>query len=118
LWNDQQAIAAIPETYEIDADLPTWNYRALRVIEELREQTEMFSCNGAVYTQTTDVEGEVNGMPSLFFPPGPIADQDAVILGFLTYDRVIDRLEREKWTALIQAIYDTFNARIEADKSK
>ncbi len=61
LWHDDVAIAAIDQTYEIDADLEIWNYRALRVIEELREQTEMFSCNGAVYTQTTDVEGEVNG---------------------------------------------------------
>ena len=33
----------------------------VQVIEELREQTEMFNCNGGVYTQTTDVEGEVNG---------------------------------------------------------
>ncbi|KAF9038327.1 glycoside hydrolase family 2 protein [Hymenopellis radicata] len=90
LWNDDVAIAAIDETYEIDANLEIWNYRALRVIEELREQTEMFSCNGAVYTQTTDVEGEVNG--------------------FLTYDRAEDHVDAERWKAAIVALYETFQA--------
>ena len=33
----------------------------------------MFDCNGGIYTQTTDVEGEVNG--------------------FLTYDRAVDHVD-------------------------
>ncbi|KZV84908.1 glycoside hydrolase family 2 protein [Exidia glandulosa HHB12029] len=92
LWKDDVAIAAIDNTYEIDENLDAWNYRALRVIEELREQTERYDCNGGVYTQTTDVEGEVNG--------------------FLTYDRAVDHTDAEKWKAAIQALYDTFNAKV------
>ncbi|KAJ7207304.1 glycoside hydrolase family 2 protein [Mycena rebaudengoi] len=94
LWNDDVAIGHINQTYEIDANLEIWNYRALRVIEELREQTEMFDCNGGVYTQTTDVEGEVNG--------------------FLTYDRVVDHVDAKRWKAAIQGLYDTFNKKISA----
>jgi len=29
LWNVQEAINTINQTYELDADLPTWNYRAV-----------------------------------------------------------------------------------------
>ena len=32
------------------------------LLSELREQVERFSCSGAVWTQMTDVEGEVNGL--------------------------------------------------------
>ncbi|KAF9264078.1 glycoside hydrolase family 2 protein [Marasmius fiardii PR-910] len=89
LWKDFEAIRDIPQTYELNLDVGTWNYRALRVIEELREQTRFFGhCNGGVYTQTTDVEGEVNG--------------------FLTYDRAIDRVDRPKWTKAIQDLYAAF----------
>ncbi|TRM57270.1 glycoside hydrolase family 2 protein [Schizophyllum amplum] len=92
LWNDQEAIRAINETYEVDKTLEAWNYRALRVIEELREQTELFDCNGGVYTQTTDVEGEVNG--------------------FLTYDRAVSRVDEAEWKAAIAALYETFAAKV------
>ncbi|KAJ7101606.1 glycoside hydrolase family 2 protein [Mycena crocata] len=98
LWNDNVAIAAINQTYEIDANLDIWNFRALRVINELREQTELFNCNGGVYTQTTDVEGEVNG--------------------FLTYDREVDHVDTEKWKAVIQSIYDTFEKKISGTQEK
>ena len=70
-----EAINAINQTYEVDATVDIWNYRALRVIEELREQTELFDCNGGVYTQTTDVEGEVNGA-SLLWPSFPASYAD------------------------------------------
>ncbi|KAL1713168.1 glycoside hydrolase family 2 protein [Schizophyllum commune] len=92
LWNDLEAINAINQTYEVDATVDVWNYRALRVIEELREQTELFDCNGGVYTQTTDVEGEVNG--------------------FLTYDRAYSRIDEGKWKAAISALYETFAAKV------
>ncbi|KAI0748758.1 glycoside hydrolase family 2 protein [Daedaleopsis nitida] len=92
LWNDAVAINAINETYEIDKTVDVWNYRALRVIEELREQTELFDCNGGVYTQTTDVEGEVNG--------------------FLTYDRAYSRVDEEKWKTMISRLYETFDKKV------
>ncbi|KAJ6606262.1 hypothetical protein DFH09DRAFT_1269290 [Mycena vulgaris] len=68
------------------------------VIQELCEQTEMFDCNGRVYTQTTDIEGEVNG--------------------FLTYDREVDHVDTEKWKAAIQALYDTFNTKVSGHQTK
>ncbi|KAI0808013.1 glycoside hydrolase superfamily [Fomes fomentarius] len=89
---DDVAIKAINETYEIDNTVDIWNYRALKVIEELREQTELFDCNGGVYTQTTDVEGEVNG--------------------FLTYDRAYSRVDEEKWKLAIQRLYETFHKKV------
>jgi len=49
---------------------------------ELRTQVELHSCAGAVWTQTTDVEGEVNGM--------------------LTYDRRILRTNVQQWRTDIQ----------------
>ena len=87
-----EAINAINQTYEVDATVDIWNYRALRVIEELREQTELFDCNGGVYTQTTDVEGEVNG--------------------FLTYDRAVDHVDQKKWKSKIASFYSTFEKTI------
>ncbi|ESK83675.1 glycoside hydrolase family 2 protein [Moniliophthora roreri MCA 2997] len=94
LWKDPEAIRDIPQTYEIDKDTGVWNYRALRVIAELREQTTLFGhCNGAVYTQTTDVEGEVNG--------------------FVTYDREIEHVDRELWIAAIQGLYEAFKKSVE-----
>ncbi|KAJ8077933.1 hypothetical protein PM082_000133 [Marasmius tenuissimus] len=98
LWNDFEAIRDIPQTYEIDTNTGVWNYRALRVIEELTEQTRLFGhCNGGVYTQTTDVEGEVNG--------------------FLTYDRAVDHLDREKWQKAIQDLYAAFEESVETGGS-
>ncbi|KAF2763100.1 glycoside hydrolase [Pseudovirgaria hyperparasitica] len=86
LWLVPQAVNSINQTYEISADLKTYNYRAHRLLDELREQTELFACSGAVYTQTTDVEGEVNGL--------------------LTYDRRVLRPDVEMWKKDIGALYD------------
>ncbi|KAJ9157325.1 Glycoside hydrolase family 2 immunoglobulin-like beta-sandwich [Pleurostoma richardsiae] len=86
LWPVQYAIDHINQTYEIDADLDVYNYRAHFLLDELRQQTEMFACSGAVYTQTTDVEGEVNGL--------------------VTYDRRLQRVDENQWKADIQALYD------------
>jgi hypothetical protein len=86
LWNVQQAIDSIPETYEINEDLETYNWRAHVLFRDVAEQTERFACSGAVYTQTTDVEGEVNGL--------------------LTYDRRITRPDVEQWRTDIQSVYD------------
>jgi hypothetical protein len=112
LWNDQQAINHINETYEIDANNDIWNYRALRVIEELREQTEMFDCNGGVYTQTTDVEGEVNGPYSLCPYARAINLKNSLLLGFLTYDREVDHTDQKKWKKAIRDLYQTFDKKV------
>lgn len=85
LWNVREAIDAIDETYEINEDLESYNYRAMVLFRDIREQTEKFACSGAVYTQTSDVEGEVNGL--------------------VTYDRRILRPDVQQWKDDIQAIY-------------
>jgi hypothetical protein len=85
LWNVQAAINTIPETYEIDEDLDTWNYRAHYLLSELTEQVTKFACSAAVWTQTTDVEGEVNGL--------------------LTYDRRMQRTDVEQWKEDIRGLY-------------
>ena len=91
LWNVQQSISQINQTYELDDDLDVWNYRAHILLSTLRDQTDRFACSGGVWTQTTDVEGEVNGL--------------------LTYDRRILRPNVDQWKADIQAFYDAVDAR-------
>ncbi|KAK7931329.1 hypothetical protein PG985_002041 [Apiospora marii] len=91
LWKVQDAINAINQTYEIDEDLEAYNYRGHILLTELKEQIERYACSGAVWTQTTDVEGEVNG--------------------FLTYDRRILRLKVDQWKKDIQALYDAAQGR-------
>ncbi|TVY40077.1 Beta-galactosidase [Lachnellula occidentalis] len=86
LWNIQEAINTINQTYEIDTSIAAWNYRAHRLLDDLRDQTELFACSGGVWTQTTDVEGEVNGL--------------------LTYDRRVLRPDVAQWQADIKALYD------------
>lgn len=61
------------------------------MFRELREQIERYACSGAVWTQTTDVEGEVNGL--------------------LTYDRRLLRPDEKQWKDDIQSLYDAANGR-------
>ena len=56
----EKAVNEINRTYEIDANLEVWNWRAHFLLEELKIQIERWACSGAVWTQTTDVEGEVS----------------------------------------------------------
>ncbi|KAI1641762.1 glycoside hydrolase family 2 protein [Daldinia loculata] len=91
LWKVEAAVSSINQTYEIDLDLDAYNYRGHLLLSELRDQIEKYACSAAVWTQTTDVEGEVNG--------------------FLTYDRRILRLDKKQWQADIQALYDAAAAR-------
>ncbi|KAI1079843.1 glycoside hydrolase family 2 protein [Whalleya microplaca] len=86
LWKVEEAVLSINQTYEIDQDLEAYNYRGHLLLSELREQIEKYACSAAVWTQTTDVEGEVNG--------------------FLTYDRRILRTDKDQWKKDIQALYD------------
>lgn len=86
LWNVQQAIDTINQTYELNANRDSYNYRAHQLFSEFRDQVERFACSGGVYTQTSDVEGEVNGL--------------------VTYDRRIERPDLKQWRDDIQALYD------------
>jgi len=85
LWPVQQAVDQIDQTYELCADLDSYNYRTHQLLSELIDQVELFSCSGGVWTQTTDVEGEVNGL--------------------VTYDRRLVRVNETLWKADIQAMY-------------
>lgn len=72
--------------YELTNTTEAWNYRCLQNIMQLREQIERYACSGGVWTQTTDVEGEVNGL--------------------LSYDRRINRMDKELWSSTIKSLYD------------
>ncbi|KAK4551441.1 hypothetical protein LTR86_011172 [Recurvomyces mirabilis] len=85
LWNVRAAIDTINQTYEIDTTLEAWNYRGHRLLGELLDQTAIWSCSGGIWTQTTDVEGEVNGL--------------------LTYDRRILRPDVAQWQTDINLLY-------------
>ena len=91
LWNVQEAILTINQTYEIDQTLAAWNYRANLILTQLKQQVEMYSCSGGVWTQTTDVEGEVNGL--------------------LTYDRRFLRPDVGQWQSDIQGLYTALASR-------
>ncbi|KAK4889126.1 hypothetical protein LTR27_012029 [Elasticomyces elasticus] len=91
LWNVQGAIDTINQTYEIDTTIEAWNYRGHRLLGELLDQVKMYSCSGGIWTQTTDVEGEVNGL--------------------LSYDRRVLRPDVGQWQADIQSLYDAAAAR-------
>ncbi|RJE18122.1 Hydrolase [Aspergillus sclerotialis] len=91
LWNVQEAIDTIDQTYEIDESLAAWNYRSHILLGELEDQIRRFACSGGVWTQTTDVEGEVNGL--------------------LTYDRRLLRVDEMQWRADIMKLYDAGAAR-------
>ncbi|KAG7101381.1 putative beta-glucuronidase like protein [Verticillium longisporum] len=92
LWNVKQAIDGIDETYEIVKDLKAYNQRSGDLLHELRQQIEQHACSGGVWTQTTDVEGEVNGL--------------------LTYDRRILRPNIGQWRKDITALYEAARVRL------
>ncbi|KAJ8122248.1 hypothetical protein ONZ43_g1513 [Nemania bipapillata] len=91
LWKVEKAVNEINRTYEIDETLEAWNYRGHLLLSELRDQVENWACSAAIWTQTTDVEGEVNGL--------------------LTYDRRLRRPDVNQWRADIQALKDAAQAR-------
>ncbi|EKV07545.1 Hydrolase, putative [Penicillium digitatum PHI26] len=94
LWNSQVSINTIGQTYEIDTTIETWNYRSHLLLNELEDQVRLYACSGGVWTQTTDVEGEVNGL--------------------LTYDRRVARVDVKQWQADIKGLYDAAAARSNA----
>ena len=82
LWKVENAINGINQTYEMYTSLDDWNFRSHFLLSELLLQVQLWSCAGAVWTETTDVEGELNGM--------------------LTYDRRIVRPDVKTWQRDIQ----------------
>jgi hypothetical protein len=56
----------------------------------LRDQTADHGCSGAVWTQLTDVEGEVNGL--------------------MTYDRIKVRMNVTQWREDIEAVHKAARA--------
>lgn len=64
------------------------------LLGQLEDQVKQFACSGGIWTQTTDVEGEVNGL--------------------MTYDRRLARVDETQWKADIQALYDAAAARSNA----
>ncbi|KAK4099404.1 glycoside hydrolase family 2 protein [Parathielavia hyrcaniae] len=93
LWPVPEAVRTINETYELHntAGLESYHYRAHVLLQLLRDQVDQYACSGAVYTQTTDVEGEVNGL--------------------VTYDRRVVRVDEEQWKSDIRGLYDAAGAR-------
>ena len=91
LWPVHNALRTVNETYEINADLESYNYRSHVLFGLLRDQVTRFACSAAVWTQTTDVEGEVNGL--------------------VTYDRRFTRVNATQWREDIQALYNAAAAR-------
>ncbi|KAH6628131.1 glycoside hydrolase superfamily [Chaetomium tenue] len=91
LWPIPAAVNAINDTYEIHSGAESFHYRAHVLLTQLREQVERYACSGAVYTQTTDVEGEVNGL--------------------LTMDRRVLKVDRERWRADIEGLYEAAGER-------
>ncbi|KAA8641786.1 uncharacterized protein ATNIH1004_010725 [Aspergillus tanneri] len=91
LWNVKAALDTINNTYEMAATLEAWNYRSHMLLQELEDQIHRFNCSAGVWTQTTDVEGETNGL--------------------MTYDRRMKRVEEKQWKADIRALYDAAAAR-------
>lgn len=91
LWPLQSAARTVNETYEINADLDSYNYRSHVLLGLLRDQIARFACSAAVWTQTTDVEGEVNGL--------------------VTYDRRLRRVNATQWREDIQGLYDAADSR-------
>jgi hypothetical protein len=73
-------------SYELTNSTEFWNYRTHDLLNQLREQTDLFACSGGVWTQTTDVEGEVNGL--------------------MTYDRRIIRLNETQWKQDVTALHE------------
>lgn len=74
-------------TYELEDTVEGWNNRGHVLLGKLNDQIRDNACSGGVWTQTTDVEGEVNGL--------------------MTYDRRVLRVDEKQWQADIKALYDT-----------
>ncbi|WAR63038.1 hypothetical protein PtB15_18B120 [Puccinia triticina] len=50
LWNVQSHIDTLNQTYKVASSIEIWNYRAICFVEDLRDQAQLFSCSGGVFT--------------------------------------------------------------------
>ncbi|KAH4187142.1 hypothetical protein HBH42_163540 [Parastagonospora nodorum] len=82
-------------SYELTNSTKYWNYRTHDLLNQLREQIDLFACSGGVWTQTTDVEGEVNGL--------------------MTYDRRFIRMNETQWKEDVTALYAAAARRASGD---
>jgi len=85
-------------SYELTNSTELWNYRTHDLLNQLREQIDLFACSGGVWTQTTDVEGEVNGL--------------------MTYDRRFIRMNETQWKEDVTALYAAAARRASGETSK
>lgn len=74
------------DTYRLFDSFEDWNKESHNLLMTLKRQVEKNGCSAAVWTQTTDVEGEVNGL--------------------MSYDRRIMRADFPQWRKDIQSLYD------------
>lgn len=89
MWNpnlDEGAYTDHPYT-----TLKQWNQKTHSVLQTLEGQIRDFPCSGAVWTGSTDIENEVDGL--------------------LTYDRRMARFDLKQWQQDIQALYDAATKR-------
>ena len=86
IWSDPAAKSTISQTYKMYKDNPEWNAESFKVIQELINQITEHACSGAIWTQLSDVEGELNGM--------------------LSYDRRVLRADMNKWKMWSGAVYE------------
>lgn len=78
-------MSTINETYAVYADMEEWNQKSHDMLEILRHQVSEKACSAAVWTQLTDVEGEVNGL--------------------MSYDRRIVRMDMAQWRTDIRGLH-------------
>jgi hypothetical protein len=95
LWSVPAAVQGIQDTYRILPNVDEWNVEARKLWDIIFEQTRQDldgNCSIAVWTQATDVEGEVNGL--------------------MTYDRRMVRAEVQPWRDILAKIYKEVGTRV------
>ena len=70
---DRQPVAGAAEAYEMADSQARLTERYVKISQDLEDVVRKGGLSGAIYTQTTDVENEVNG--------------------FLSYDRWVDKMK-------------------------
>ena len=73
-------------SYQVARDADDYLARYRRKFEEIVRQAKVHGLSAAVYTQTTDVEGEINGL--------------------LTYDRAVAKAPAEAFAAMAKPLWE------------
>ena len=74
-------------SYQVTTDAKDYLARYRRKFEEIVRQARVHGLSASVYTQTTDVEGEINGL--------------------LTYDRAVSKAPVEAFAAMAKPLWET-----------